>query len=58
MTRPLPDRIEAGEATDARIDELMAKGWDWHSAYRKVLTERHAADFAVTALVRAVQEGE
>jgi hypothetical protein len=37
---------------DARIEELMAHGWDWHSAYLRAKIEDHR-DRALSA-----QEGK
>lgn len=47
MTSDLAARIEAAEGTptlvsDAEIDALVAKGWDWHSAYRHLQGAAHA----------------
>lgn len=28
--------------SDAEIDALVAKGWDWHSAYRHLQTVAHS----------------
>ena len=43
---------------DRRIDELMADGRDWHSAYLQARIERHRADTAETfyAWLRKVAE--
>lgn len=49
MTSPTPDDLDAlakgltkAQVSDAEIDALVAKGWDWHSAYRHLQTAAHS----------------
>lgn len=34
--------LTKAQVSDAEIDALVAKGWDWHSAYRHLQTVAHS----------------
>ncbi len=44
--------------TDAEIDALVKRGWDWHSAYLHLQAAAHRASFTVTPPAAATLERE